>query len=121
MKPLPPEILTELIETRRDFHAHPEIGFEEVRTAGIVADRLRALGIEVRTGVAKTGVVGLLRCGAPGPTVMLRADMDCLPDKLRGRRYYHPTQEGVEKRIAERLAEIKKRRSRAKKQDSEEQ
>ena len=49
------------------------------------------------------------------------ADMDCLPDKLRGRRYYHPTQEGVEKRIAERLAEIKKRRSRAKKQDSEEQ
>lgn len=79
MNQLPAEILTELIETRRDLHAHPEIGFNEVRTSGIVADRLRALGIEVRTGVAKTGVVGLLRGGAPGATVMLRADMDCLP------------------------------------------
>lgn len=76
---LPEAIIQEVIDTRRDFHAHPEIGFHEVRTSGIVADRLRALDIEVKTGVAKTGVVGLLRGGQPGPTVLLRADMDCLP------------------------------------------
>ncbi|HEY3413579.1 MAG TPA: M20 family metallopeptidase [Armatimonadota bacterium] len=79
MKPLAPDALSELIDTRRDLHAHPEIGFNEVRTSGIVADRLRALGIDVKTGVAKTGVVGLLRGASPGSTVMLRADMDCLP------------------------------------------
>ncbi len=66
---------------RRDFHAHPEIGFEEVRTSGIVADKLRAWGIEVHTGIGKTGVVGVLRSrdGHNGPSVALRADMDALP------------------------------------------
>lgn len=78
-KTLPEPVLAELIETRRDLHAHPEPGFEEVRTSGIVAQRLRDLGLEVRTGVAKTGVVGLLKGGRPGPVVLLRADMDCLP------------------------------------------
>lgn len=76
---LPEPILRELIETRRDLHMHPEIAFNEVRTAGIAAERLRALGLEVRTGVAKTGVVGLLRGASDGPTVLVRADMDCLP------------------------------------------
>ncbi len=69
-----------VVAWRRDFHAHPELGNREFRTAGIVADHLRALGFdEVRTGVAHTGVVGLLKGGQPGPVVALRADMDALP------------------------------------------
>jgi amidohydrolase len=69
-----------LIHTRRDLHRHPELGFQEHRTAGIVAERLRAAGYEVQTGVAETGVVGTLRGGAgEGPTLLLRADMDALP------------------------------------------
>src|SRR5687768_3599218 len=69
-----------LIETRRDLHRHPELGFQERRTAGIIADRLRAAGYEVRTGIAETGVVGTLRGEAgSGPTLLLRADMDALP------------------------------------------
>ena len=69
-----------LIQTRRDLHRHPELGFQEHRTAGIVAERLRAAGYEVRTGVAETGVVGTLHGGAgDGPTLLLRADMDALP------------------------------------------
>ncbi|HEX2081584.1 MAG TPA: amidohydrolase [Longimicrobium sp.] len=69
-----------LVATRRDLHRHPEIGFHEHRTAAIAADRLRAAGYEVRTGLAVTGVVGTLRGGAgDGPTLLLRADMDALP------------------------------------------
>jgi amidohydrolase len=68
-----------LITRRRDFHQHPEIAFEEVRTAGIVARTLGELGLEVRTGVGKTGVVALLEGAHPGPTVLVRADMDALP------------------------------------------
>lgn len=68
-----------VIAWRRDFHAHPELGNRETRTAGIIAKHLRSLGMEVETGVAKTGVVGLLTGGAPGPVVALRADMDGLP------------------------------------------
>lgn len=69
-----------LIATRRDLHRHPELGFQEVRTAGIVAERLRAAGYDVRTGVAETGVIGTLRGEAgDGPTLLLRADMDALP------------------------------------------
>src|SRR3954449_5479049 len=71
-----------VVADRRDFHEHPELAFQEVRTAGIVADRLRALGVEdVRTGIAQTGVTGLIRGrkGGDGPTVLLRADMDALP------------------------------------------
>lgn len=62
----------------RDLHAHPELSFEEHRTAGIVAEQLTALGLEVHTGIARTGVAGVLRNG-DGPTVLLRADMDGLP------------------------------------------
>ena len=68
-----------IIEWRRDFHSHPELGNHEVRTADIVAKKLRSLGIEVKTGIGVTGVAGLLRGGLPGPTIGLRADMDALP------------------------------------------
>lgn len=72
--------LQTLIATRRDLHRHPELGFEERRTARLVADRLRAAGYEVKEGVAETGVVGTLRGGGgDGPTLLLRADMDALP------------------------------------------
>lgn len=67
------------IARRRDFHRHPELGFKEVRTAGIVANELARLGLEVQTGVGQTGVIGLLEGDIDGPTVMVRADMDALP------------------------------------------
>jgi amidohydrolase len=73
------EIESKVIAWRRDLHEHPELGNREVRTAKIVADHLRSLGIEVRTGVAHTGVVGTLRGGRSGPVVALRADIDALP------------------------------------------
>jgi amidohydrolase len=69
----------ELTAIRRDLHAHPELGLEEVRTAGIVAEKLKSWGIEVHTGVGKTGVVGVLKKGTGGPAIGLRADMDALP------------------------------------------
>jgi amidohydrolase len=68
-----------VIAWRRDIHQHPELSGEEVRTAGVVAAHLRALGLEVRTGVGGHGVVGVLRGAKPGPVVALRADMDALP------------------------------------------
>ena len=68
-----------VIAWRRDFHQHPELGNRETRTAAIVAKHLESLGIEVKTGVAKTGVVGILRGAKPGPVIALRADMDGLP------------------------------------------
>lgn len=64
---------------RRDFHMHPELGFRELRTGGIVAKELESLGIEVTKGVGRTGVVGLLEGAKPGPTLLLRFDMDALP------------------------------------------
>ncbi|MDK3016750.1 M20 aminoacylase family protein [Pseudodonghicola flavimaris] len=69
----------ELNDIRHDFHEHPELGFEEVRTSGIVAEKLRSWGIEVTTGIGKTGVVGVLKGERPGKTIGLRADMDALP------------------------------------------
>lgn len=66
-------------ELRRDLHMHPELGFQEVRTAGIVARELGQLGMEVTTGVAKTGVIGLLEGDRPGPVILVRFDMDALP------------------------------------------
>lgn len=71
-------MLPDLEALYKDVHSHPELSMQETRTAGLAADRLRAAGYEVTTGVGKTGVVGLLRNG-DGPTVMLRADMDALP------------------------------------------
>lgn len=69
----------DLTAIRRDLHAHPELGFLEVRTAGIVAEQLRSCGIEVTTGIGRTGVVGVLDGNRPGRTIGLRADMDALP------------------------------------------
>ena len=70
---------SQVIAWRRDIHQHPELSNREVRTGGIVADHLRALGFAVQTGIAHTGVVGLLDTGKPGPVIALRADMDALP------------------------------------------
>ncbi len=71
---------TELTAIRRDLHAHPEIGFEEVRTSGIVAEKLKGWGIEVHRGLGGTGVVGVLKGkGGGGKRIGLRADMDALP------------------------------------------
>ncbi|HET9275398.1 MAG TPA: amidohydrolase, partial [Gemmatimonadales bacterium] len=73
------QVLPRVVEWRRDIHQHPELSNREVRTARLVADHLTRLGLEVKTGVAHTGVVGVLRGGRPGPVVALRADMDALP------------------------------------------
>src|SRR5688500_7881214 len=73
------DLLPDLVALRRDLHAHPELAFEERRTAGIVAGALRWLGLEVHEGLAGTGVVGTLRHGNGKRTVGLRADMDALP------------------------------------------
>ncbi len=74
-----PAVMPKVIAWRRDIHEHPELSNEEVRTAALVAAHLRSLGLEVQTGIGKTGVVGILRGGRPGPVVALRADMDALP------------------------------------------
>src|SRR5258707_4393232 len=82
LKPEIDDIVPDMVAMRRDSHEHPELAFEEVRTSGIVAQRLRALGLEVQAGVAKTGVIGTLRGGASKPgakTIAIRADMDALP------------------------------------------
>jgi len=73
------EIVSELIAIRRDIHAHPELSLQEKRTSGIVANYLQKLGLEVRTGIAETGVLAILRGAKPGPVVGMRADMDALP------------------------------------------
>jgi amidohydrolase len=76
---VPQHLIDQVVATRRDLHEHPELGFEETRTAGIVAERLRRLGYDVHEGIATTGVVGVLHGAQPGKTIMLRADMDALP------------------------------------------
>jgi amidohydrolase len=73
------QVEQKVIAWRRDIHANPELGNREFRTAKLVADHLRSLGMEVKTGVAHTGVVGVLKGNKPGPVVALRADMDALP------------------------------------------
>jgi amidohydrolase len=73
------KIEQKVIDWRHDFHQNPELGNRETRTSAIVANHLRSLGLEVKTGVAVTGVVGILKGGQPGPVVALRADMDALP------------------------------------------
>ena len=73
------EVESKVITWRRDIHQHPELSNRETRTAAKVAEHLKSLGIEIQTGVAKTGVVGILKGGKPGPVIALRADMDALP------------------------------------------
>lgn len=85
----------ELIAQRRDFHRHPELGYQEVRTSAIVARQLGELGIEVQIGVGKTGVIGLLGAGRPGPIVLLRFDMDALPIQEENDTEYVSSNAGV--------------------------
>ena len=73
------KVMPQVVEWRRFLHQHPELSNREVKTAKMVEDQLRKLGLEVRTGIAKTGVVGILKGGLPGPVIGLRADMDALP------------------------------------------
>lgn len=80
---------------RRDFHMHPELGFNEIRTGGIVARELESLGLEVTKGVGRTGVVGLLEGARPGPTLLLRFDMDALPILEQTAAEYASTNPGV--------------------------
>ena len=87
--------VTDLPDLYRDLHSHPELAFQEERTAGIVAGRLRDLGYETATGVGRTGVVGVLRNGA-GPTALLRADMDALPVTERTGLPYASTARGTD-------------------------
>jgi len=91
------ELVPDMVALRRDLHEHPELAFEEVRTSGIVAQRLYNLGLEVQTGVAQTGVVGLLRGGESSPgakTIAIRADMDALPIHEVNEIDYRSTVEG---------------------------
>lgn len=83
-----------LVALRRDLHANPELGFAEHRTAGIVADFLTALDIEVHRGIGKTGVVGVLRCGTSSRMIGLRADMDALPMDDAGSQAWKSRQPG---------------------------
>ena len=73
------KITPELITIRQDIHMHPELGFQETRTAGIVEKYFKEFGLEVRTNIGRTGVVGILRGGKPGDVVGFRGDMDALP------------------------------------------
>ncbi len=73
------KIKNEIIASRRDFHTHPELGFKEYRTAKVIAEKLKSYGIDVKTGIGKTGVIGDLQCKNGGKTIALRADMDALP------------------------------------------
>jgi amidohydrolase len=84
----------ELVRLRRDIHAHPELGFKEFRTAALVADTLQELGIQVQTGVGRTGVVGSLGSGN-GPTIGIRADMDALPILQKSDAPYRSQNKGV--------------------------
>lgn len=85
----------ELIAVRRDLHAHPELAFEEVRTAGVVARELARLGIPHQTGVGRTGVVGLIEGGRPGPVLAIRADLDALPIEERTGLTFSSTKPGL--------------------------
>lgn len=95
LKELLKEVFPKVVELRRDFHANPELGYQEVRTAEVIAKTLEGLGITVKKNVAKTGVVGLLDTGKPGPTVALRADIDALPVKDAKKVEYASRVEGV--------------------------
>ena len=85
----------EIVAQRRDFHRHPELGFQEHRTAGVVADAMNGLGLKVRTGVAETGVIALLEGKRPSPTILLRFDMDALPIQEETGASYTSTVDGV--------------------------
>jgi len=85
----------ELIQLRRDFHKHPELGFKEFRTSKIVANYLEKCGLKVTRGIAETGVMGLLEGKNPGPTLLLRADMDALPIQEENEVPYKSVNKGI--------------------------
>src|SRR4051812_15311613 len=87
---------SDLADLYRDLHQHPELSFAETRTSAIAAAQLRAAGFETTEGVGRTGVVGVLRNG-PGPTVLLRADMDALPMEERTGLPYASRQRGLDR------------------------
>ena len=87
--------VAQLVATRRDLHAHPELKYEENRTAGVVTDRLTSLGYAPDTGIGKTGVVAMLEGAAPGPCVLVRADMDALPLQEQNDVSYRSTNDGI--------------------------
>lgn len=89
------QLFDDMVQMRRDFHMHPELGFEETRTSQIVAQNLRGLGLEVQQGIAQTGVVGILEGTKPGPTIMLRFDMDALPVQEESKVEYASKTPGV--------------------------
>ena len=91
---IPERLADEVILIRRDLHMHPELGFEEHRTASVVAARLRHLGYDVHESIGRTGVVGVLRGSKPGRTIMLRADMDALPILEEGDHTYRSQFDG---------------------------
>ncbi len=95
IKPEIEAIKEKIISTRRDIHQYPELAFDEHRTAKLVADRLESLGIDVQTGVGKTGVVGTLTGKSGGKTIALRADMDALPIQETGDLPYKSKHDGV--------------------------
>lgn len=92
---VPEKLARGVVEVRRDLHMHPELGFQEQRTAKKVAETLRSLGYDVHTGIATTGVVGVLRGAKPGRTIMLRADMDALPVFEENAAPYRSTVDGT--------------------------
>ncbi len=89
------KIAPKVVECRRYYHQYPELSNREVKTAAKIAEQLQALGIEVETGIAKTGVVGILKGGKPGPVVALRADIDALPVKERADLPYASKETGI--------------------------
>ena len=89
------DLRDELTAWRRDIHAHPELGFEEVRTAGVVARELQRLGIAHQTGIGRTGIVGDIEGGRPGPVLAIRADMDALPIEEKSGLPFASTQQGL--------------------------
>jgi len=89
------DLKNELVRLRRDFHRHPELGLQERRTASVVAKYLSDLGLEVETGIGGTGVAALLRGGAPGKTLLLRADIDALPIQEKNEVEYRSMNDGV--------------------------
>src|SRR6478609_5984183 len=76
-------IQSKLLEWRRHLHQNPELGNQEFKTSAYIVEQLKGLGLEIKTGIAKTGVVAILKGGKPGPVIALRADMDALPVKER--------------------------------------
>ncbi|MAR30542.1 MAG: peptidase M20, partial [Candidatus Marinimicrobia bacterium] len=89
------EIKQSIVSNRRDFHMHPELGFKEIRTSKIIAQKLSSYGLDVQTGVGKTGVVATLTGNTDGKTIALRADMDALPIQETGDLPFKSVHDGV--------------------------